>query len=225
MPDMCRYRRRLIDDRVHHLGMGVSGGVDGNAGRTVEEAIAVDVFDDGAGSAGHDEGIAARVRRRHEPLVPFNECRGVRTGQRCLEIGACIVDCPAWCDRTAIFASTRAGRRIFQHDAPLGKLVANPVGRGEVPILPRRLPGLDETLDLLRPRPGGRASSARRSDSTPRTRSKRSKASRMTGTSPAPTCPSSIDVFSARIVLTRTTNGRTLPSGTLTTNKSLLCMS
>jgi hypothetical protein len=32
---------RLVDDRVHHLGMGVSGRVDRNARRTVEEVVAV----------------------------------------------------------------------------------------------------------------------------------------------------------------------------------------
>ena len=48
MPDMCRNLLRLIDDRLDDVGMRVAGRVDGDAGRAVEEEVAVDVLDDRA---------------------------------------------------------------------------------------------------------------------------------------------------------------------------------
>ena len=39
---------RLVDDGLHDLRVGVPGGVDGDAGGAVEEAVAVDVLDDRA---------------------------------------------------------------------------------------------------------------------------------------------------------------------------------
>ena len=40
---------RLLGDRRDDVGMRVAGGVDGDAGGAVEEHVAVDVLDDGAG--------------------------------------------------------------------------------------------------------------------------------------------------------------------------------
>ena len=72
---------RLIDDGGDDGGMGVAGGVDGDAGGAIEEQVAVDVLDDGAGAAGHDEGIAARVGRRHDLAVALDDGFGFGAGQ------------------------------------------------------------------------------------------------------------------------------------------------
>ncbi len=58
---------RLIGDRAHDVGMGVAGGVDRDAGGAVEEDVAVNVFDRGAGAAGDDERIRCACRRAKRP--------------------------------------------------------------------------------------------------------------------------------------------------------------
>src|SRR5688500_5433692 len=70
---------RLIDDGGDDLGMRVAGGIDGNAGGAVEKAVAVDILDDRAGAARHDEWIAARIGRRDDFAVTFDDGFGFGT--------------------------------------------------------------------------------------------------------------------------------------------------
>ena len=53
---------------AHDVRMRVAGAVDGDAGGAVEKDVAVDVLDDGAFAARHDERIVARVGRRDDAL-------------------------------------------------------------------------------------------------------------------------------------------------------------
>ena len=78
--------RRLVGDGLDDLGMRDAGGVDRDAGRAVEEDVAVDVLDDGAFAAGDDERIVARVGRRHELRVLLDDRLGLRAGQRSLDV-------------------------------------------------------------------------------------------------------------------------------------------
>ena len=64
---------RLIGDRLDDVRMRHAGRVDRDAGGAVEEAIAVDVLDDGPFAAGDDERVVARVGRRHEPGVALDD--------------------------------------------------------------------------------------------------------------------------------------------------------
>ena len=64
---------RLVDDRLHDVGMRVAGGGHGNAGRAVEEDVAVHVLDDRALAARDDERIVARVRRRDDLRVALDD--------------------------------------------------------------------------------------------------------------------------------------------------------
>ena len=142
---------RLVDDRLHDLGMRVPGRVDGDAGGAVEEAVAVHVLDDGALSAGHDERDSRACRtatRTRSSRV--DERRGLRTGQRCLDDrGRCIVDCPAWLVTEPLTSASSACRAaVLEQDAARGEVVADPVGGGEVAAAARRLPRLDQPLDL-----------------------------------------------------------------------------
>ena len=73
---------RLLGDGLDDLGVADAGRVDGDAGRAVEKAIAVDVLDDRALAAGDDERIVARVGRRHEFLVAFDDRPGLRARKR-----------------------------------------------------------------------------------------------------------------------------------------------
>ena len=61
--------------------MGVAGGVDGDAGVEVEEAVAVDVLDHAAGAAPHDERVDAGQRRAGDALVALDDAAGERAGQ------------------------------------------------------------------------------------------------------------------------------------------------
>src|SRR5688572_5370890 len=58
-----------------------AGRVHGDAGRAIEEAVAVDVFDDGAFAAGDDERIVAGIRRRDELRVLLDDCLRLRAGE------------------------------------------------------------------------------------------------------------------------------------------------
>ncbi len=80
---------RLVGNRFDDVGMRVPGARDRDAGGAVEEQVAVDVLDDGALAAGHDEGIVARVGRRHAGLVARDDGGGLRAGQGHLDIRGC----------------------------------------------------------------------------------------------------------------------------------------
>ena len=78
---------RLVDDGRDDVRMRVPGRVDGDAGGTVQEPVAVDVLDDRAFAAGHHQRIAAGIGRRHRFGVARNDRLRVRTGQRGHELG------------------------------------------------------------------------------------------------------------------------------------------
>src|SRR5262245_2224613 len=75
--------------------MRVAGRIHGDTRGAIEEAIAVHVFDDRARAAGHDQRIAARIRRRDEPLVALDEGRSLRAGQWRLDVRSLHIECPA----------------------------------------------------------------------------------------------------------------------------------
>src|SRR5688500_17048847 len=66
--------------------MAMTRGGHGDAGREVEEQIAVHILDDGAAAAGADQRIDERVRRRHVLLVVLEEGLGTREGKHGLQI-------------------------------------------------------------------------------------------------------------------------------------------
>ena len=57
----------------------MTGGVDGDAGRAIEEHIAVDVLDEGTGGIGNDEWITAGIGGRNDARVAGDQCPGIRT--------------------------------------------------------------------------------------------------------------------------------------------------
>ena len=71
----------LSVDRGVDARMGVAGGRHRDAGVEVEEAVAVDVFDDAAGATPHDERVHPRQRRARHPLVAFDDRTGGGPGQ------------------------------------------------------------------------------------------------------------------------------------------------
>ena len=76
-----------VDRRVD-VGMGVTGGDDGDAGVEVEEAVAVDVLDDAAAAAAHDERVHARERRARHRLVAGDEAAAFGPGSSVRRPGA-----------------------------------------------------------------------------------------------------------------------------------------
>ena len=197
---------RLIDDGLHDVGMRVAGGVDGDAGGAVEKVVAVDVLDDRALSAGHDERIVARVGRRHVALSRAMSAAAFGPGSVVLSSGASIVvesvsggaearlhiradrlrpcaqHAHAPCAAAPHFRFHRVPPGPSSSRIPRGEIVADAVGCGEVAATPGGVAILDQPLDLLRST-GGCASSACRSAITPRTRSKCANASRTPATS------------------------------------------
>src|SRR5262245_55082013 len=61
--------------------MRVTSRRDRDAGRTVQKHVAVDVFDDRALSARHDERIVAGIRRRDKLPIALDDRARLRTGQ------------------------------------------------------------------------------------------------------------------------------------------------
>ena len=76
---------RLLGDRFHDGRVRVPRGIDRDTGGAVQEQVAVHIFHGRPGSAGDDERIAARVRRRDDRLVAIDDGLGVRAGERGLE--------------------------------------------------------------------------------------------------------------------------------------------
>jgi hypothetical protein len=71
----------LLLDGGHDLGMRVAGRADGDAGREVEEAVAVDIGHDGAGPGLGDQRIGTRQRGAGDGLVALDDLASLRTGQ------------------------------------------------------------------------------------------------------------------------------------------------
>ncbi len=76
-----------VDRRVD-VGMGVAGGDDGDSGVEVEEAVAVDVLDDAAAAAPHDQRVDPGERRAGHGLVARDDRGGVRAGQFGPQVGS-----------------------------------------------------------------------------------------------------------------------------------------
>src|ERR1035441_6233949 len=66
----------LVLNGLYHFGMTVAGGVDRNAGREVQERVAVYIFDPGASTALHGQGIAAGIAGRDKTLIFRNHLPG-----------------------------------------------------------------------------------------------------------------------------------------------------
>ena len=77
---------RLSDDGFDHVGVSVAGARDGDAGRAVEEDVAIHVLHDRALAFRHHERVVARVGRGHARAIPRDDLRGLRTGQRRLDV-------------------------------------------------------------------------------------------------------------------------------------------
>jgi len=76
VPVVARDVQELSGGLLHRLddrGVRVAGGADCDAGSEVEEAVAVDVPDLGAAAMRHHERIVARVRRRNDLDVAFED--------------------------------------------------------------------------------------------------------------------------------------------------------
>ena len=66
-------------------GMAVAGGDYGDAGGEIEEAVAVHVLDDGAFAFVRHQRIAARVGRRYDFRIAFDDGARAGTGQGSVE--------------------------------------------------------------------------------------------------------------------------------------------
>jgi hypothetical protein len=71
----------LVLDSAHHARVRVAGGIHGDAGREVEETVAVYIPHVRAFAALHDEGIAACIGRRDHRRVTLDQGFRVRTGE------------------------------------------------------------------------------------------------------------------------------------------------
>ena len=76
---------RLLD-RLHHLRVRMPGGAHGDAGREVEEAVAVHVPDLGAAAVRHHERIVARIRGRDDVGVARKQRAGLGAGKFGLDV-------------------------------------------------------------------------------------------------------------------------------------------
>src|SRR5581483_5043957 len=63
------------------IGMAMAGRADRDAGVEIEEPVAVDVLDNGSGTAFSDQRIGTRVRRRDVLPVTFDDRARLRAGQ------------------------------------------------------------------------------------------------------------------------------------------------
>src|SRR2546422_10559281 len=68
--------------RLHDLRMTVARGGDGDARHEIEEAIAVDILDDGALAARYRERILLGIRRGRKAVLPFDDGAGFGTRWR-----------------------------------------------------------------------------------------------------------------------------------------------
>ena len=78
---------RLLLDRGDNLRVGVARGDDGDAGREVEEPVAVHVCDPAAPASLHDEGVGAGEARRHRLGVACDQLSGFWPWQGRLDLG------------------------------------------------------------------------------------------------------------------------------------------
>ena len=79
--------RRLLRDRADNVGMRMSRRRHRDARAEIQIRVAVDVFDDGAFAARHDERRAARIRRRHDRAIALEDRARARAGRRNLDVG------------------------------------------------------------------------------------------------------------------------------------------
>ena len=83
--DVQELRGRLLH-RGDDLRMRVAGRADRDAGREIEEPVAIHVPGLGAAAMRHHERIIARVRRRDDPGVALDHRAGLRPGQLGLDV-------------------------------------------------------------------------------------------------------------------------------------------
>ena len=76
-----------VDRRVDG-GMGVAGGDDGDPGVEVQEAVAIDIFDDTPATAPDDQRVHAGQRRTRHCFVARDDRGGLRAGQFGPQIGS-----------------------------------------------------------------------------------------------------------------------------------------
>ena len=77
----------LLLDRGDNLRMTMAGGYHGDAGRKVEELIAVHVFDHCAAAFFGDKRIIARVRGRENSVVAITICLAFGPGNEIIRCG------------------------------------------------------------------------------------------------------------------------------------------
>ena len=174
---------------LHDLGMRHAGRVDGDAGGAVEEPIAVDVLDHRAFAARDHERIVAGVGRRHELRVALDDRLGLRAGQRRLDVGCVHAVVPLPSHSIISIHLTHLHCCTTGTDYFLFHLVVAPVSSSRMPRASRSC-GCDRlrrncgrggrrgaprsAARSPRPAPAAARLPSRRSDRTPRTRSKRS---------------------------------------------------
>ena len=72
----------LLRDGADDVGVGVAGGVDGDAGGAVQKEIAVHILDRRPPRALDDERVATRIGRRYGTAVALDERSGLGTRER-----------------------------------------------------------------------------------------------------------------------------------------------
>ncbi len=78
--------RRLFGNRFHDRGMRMSGGIDGDTGRAIQEDVPVHVFDHRAFAARDDQRITPGIRGRDDGRISSDDGSSVGTGQCRLEM-------------------------------------------------------------------------------------------------------------------------------------------
>jgi hypothetical protein len=103
--------RGLVGERLRDLGVDVAEGVDRDAGREVEEPVAVGVEHEHPLAAVDDERVGARVARRDELVVARDDRAGLGAGRGDADVG-----------------TERSGRRFRGTGRSAGRLHAGPSG-------------------------------------------------------------------------------------------------
>ena len=106
---------RLVFDRRDDFRVAVADVEHADAADPVEEAVAVEVFDDGALGALHHDGIAAVDRARHDRLAAGDDRSGLRTGELRVDFGQCISEH----GRFLLYLARSPSGRFLQHSLRL----------------------------------------------------------------------------------------------------------